>query len=283
MFVRLRGGVAYVVRDGELRAVDAGGGTRFLGSRIWTAHPEEDGVWVVAQSPAGGRRLWRVPVTAENAPKSLLDVTADESVERVLEFGRGTLVVGSPCLSFVGADGAIQEILTPMGRVTSCRADDRGRLLLAESGAQGGAGSGRFALTYLDPGKLDPKIEHRIFNVRSVRVLPSGVHSLSDDGVAERIRISDGRRLDVDRSRTWRSILGGAPDVLWLEPHDGGAVACDPATGRERARIQRADLGNTGTLDVDPVTGDVAWVIDGVVRRFVLATSRTEVVADRPE
>ncbi|MCG3136020.1 MAG: hypothetical protein HMLKMBBP_03815 [Planctomycetes bacterium] len=278
------GGVVHVLRDGELRAVDPDGNVRFLGTGILSFAVEPDGVWVTSAGADGKVRLWRVPMTHEDAPRSVATLAADDhDIRRVLPFAKGRAVILPVASLFVKPDGETEHLLDEVASIASCRVDEKGRLVAACEGAASGAGAGRWVVLVIDGPGAKPVERFRLMNVPVVRVTPAGIHALSEDGELERVRLTDGKRVGVDRSKRVRRIVGASATTLWLDIGDWTLEACDPETGRARQTLRIPQGVGDDPPSADPVTGDLVWTEGLRVHRYVLATGARSEVPDRPE
>jgi hypothetical protein len=276
-FSTVRNGVYYQLVDGELTSVDADGVARLLGNGIRQVLPADDGLYSVMSAGCGGATLFRLEMTGERCWSRVADLAGDDRVHEILPGRRGDLVLVTDkgvTLWNAAAQTATRVIETDSPAHLSARraAEDRISVSLLRpavapkrvGGKDIGASQQVFELWNLSLDTRTAERERGFWNVDAVLAGASGVFALAPSNGGLR-RLSGNRFVDTPSTASYAQIVAVTDHVVWLAGADGRLVAADPATGRARF-TSGVGASEAGAANVDPRTGDLAYVRDGAFR-----------------
>jgi outer membrane protein assembly factor BamB len=293
-FTAILGGAYYRLVDGELTCLDEQGLLRVLATRVFQVLPTDGAVYAVMLGQDGKPKLWRLAVTGEEPWMKIMDLDGSDRIREVLEGGKGnlTLLTDKGVLFWDGATSKVsQAISDSVCMDPTARAED-GRVLLAfkrppraptyRGGQAQYEQTSVFSVWSVDPETGKSEELQKFWNIDAIHAGPGGVFALTPtERRLRRLNDDKDKFVDIGPPNTpYRRIVGVAKDTLWLADANGKLVAADPKTGRVRLKTDVA-ADQLGVYDVDPRTGDIAYVAGTEFRWLHADDGREEGIVPR--
>ncbi len=292
-FIALHGGTCYRLVDGALTGVDADGVERVYGGGVFQVLPADGGLYAVMLGDDKKPKLWRLETTGESRWTQVLDLDGTDRVRRVIESGKGGLVVVADKSVAIRGGRAAASVPPASDRVfddPTVRVADDGRLLVAMHQVprapvyQGGSAQhdqlNVFALwsVALDTGKAE--LVRRFWDVEGVLAGPGGVYAVTPTENRLRRLVADKFDAFGPQTASYRRVVASSAQVVWLADETDRLVAVETRTGRQRFRTELA-AEDAKVFSVDPKTGDFGYVRGPEFRRIRAEDGRDESVAPR--
>lgn len=265
------GGVHYQLKNGDLTSLDEDGVRRVLGSQIWQVFPTDGAVYAVMPGEDRQPDLWRLAPTGKNPWGFVTDVHSTQELLDVVPAGDGNLaLLFAEHVAWFDHEAKSQTkvIDVDTDRFLSARVGDRGGRVfvtlhdprgqgVTRSGAIDGQSAGRFEIWVIDPKRGKAEMTERFWNVSAIRAGRAGIYGLSHKGVIR--RFAKGKFKDVGPVHAYQALVAIGVDKVWVIGDTGRLVATDATSGR-RLFTSEAKVDKNMWLDLDPVTGDLAYV-----------------------
>lgn len=286
-------GLYYRLNDGVLTTVDGEAVVRILGAEVFQIFPTDDGIYAVALGEDRKPKLFLVPMTAETHWTKVLDLDGPGRISEIHSAGRGNLVF----VTNLGIDwfdakaGSVKRVFdTSEFQYASARRTTADTLTVTvrrpprapvyQKGVERFAAAAVFELWSVKLGSGKVERDEQFWNVGAMLAGSNGVYALSHVQGQLR-RLAGDKFTDLGPAEaSYRKIVAAAGGLVWLSNADGRLVAVDAKTGARRIRTSiDADLAKS--FDVDPATGDFAYVLGDEFRWIHAADGREETLPAR--
>jgi hypothetical protein len=292
-FVAVHRGMLWRLHDGVLTTVDAEGVERILGAGVFQVLPTDDGTYAVRLGPDRLPQICLVPTTAEERWKAVADLDGSNRIRDVVSAGGGNLVlVTDKGVAWWDASskkmrmslGSEQQDFLSVRRASATRLHVTLRKPARPGVQQGGderlKSGPRFELWNLDLATGEATEAEKFWNVGAMLAGAPGVFALSHTQGKLRHLVGD-KFQDVGGEGDYRRILAVAGDLVWLTDAEDKILAADAKSGAVRIRTTLR-ASTIASFDADPVTGDLACVIEDSFRWIHAADGREETVSGGP-